>query len=201
MCTAVPLKTQVVIERFKVAQLIMGQPDMLFNAAEQVAGGSHSSSTKQNYNLILCADLHTAVAAEAACMQQSQQGMCIGEDGTVPEEISSQALLAVLHGAKQLGGGVAALGDRGESACVAHARALSHAKKAGGVASKGDTASACSSVLLLLVPAGEEGSVASAAAVAGWNLDGEASGQLLQSLQSLEGAAGVITPLLFRSQT
>lgn len=197
------------IERFKVAQLIMGQSDLLFNIVEQAAGG-RGIGTPPARCVILCADLHTAVAAEAACILQGEGGGV--NEGQPDQDVGSRALLAVMRGALQIGGGMSLLGDRKEPACVAHARAMALAKKAGagggGLAEGGKqaTPAACSSSLVLLVPVGQEAAVATAAGAVGWVVDGEGSAQLLQSAQVLvqdgEGSGQLceaVTPMLLHS--
>lgn len=176
---------QVVIERFKVAQLIMGQSKMVNNAADQSCNGGMEAT---HYSLVMCADLPSAVSAEAACIWQEKSSD--GAEG----DVGYQALLAVLHGARELGVGDRGA-DRGEPACVAHARALSRRARASSSVGSGDM-SVCECILLLLVPKGQEGVVATAAEAAKWALVGA---QLLESIQGLVVETDALLPMLFQT--
>jgi len=220
-------RSKLVIERLRVAQLVLGgDAGLVRNAMEQAFPPQSNSYVDergqlqpqlQTGKMVICADLSTGVAAEVACMQ-AQRGSSShehaafineAERSTGAAELSSQALLAVLRGAWQLANSGAEPGERGKLRRTVHPRSLTHALRAAGFAD-----SSCNSledgslqslqsmggVLLLLVCKGQESVVASAAGACGWRVDADASAALLQSIQvdaEIGGTAHI--PLLLRS--
>lgn len=165
---------------------------MLLNAAEQAAAVSKPGEAP-GFNLVLCADLHSASAAELA--QAQRQGGHV-ECGCA----------AVLQGAHLL----ACSAPRREKRLtnVTHACTVSRPESAamGNVGSDRSPASAASDMkrqarvgaLLLLVRQEEAALVTSTAGACGWQVDGAGTAALLACLQ---GESGGVLPLLLRTQT